>query len=299
MPKNSKRASLEPKPPKKPSDNFAIVAIGASAGGVEAVSELLKNLSPDTGMGFVLVQHLDPHHHSMLTELLSRHTQMSVSGVTEGAKVERNHIYVIPPNTSMSIRDHMLQLRPRPEGRGVHMPIDFFMRALADANANRCIGVILSGTGTDGTLGMAEIQAQGGVTFAQDDATAKYNSMPRSAVASGCVDYILPPKAIAKELARICAVHHKDGQQAEPAAADGDAPALGIASAREGARMEAAVIARDLAPASATDYRYTAAVPRGVVAIAIQPKRFCFEEPDRRPFAYAVPTRITVDASCD
>jgi two-component system CheB/CheR fusion protein len=227
MPKKSNRNGAGSKSKKKPHDDFGIVAIGASAGGIEALGDLLKSLDTDTGMGYVLIQHLDPHHHSMLTELLSRHTKMPVSEVTEGAKVEPNHVYVIPPNTSMSIRDHTLQLRPRDEWRGVHMPIDYFMRALAEANGNRSIGVILSGSGTDGTLGIAEIQGQGGVTFAQDETTAKYNSMPRSAIASGCIDYVLPPKAIAKELARIGSVHRQLPAETETVDLASDAPPLG------------------------------------------------------------------------
>lgn len=184
-------------------DNFLVAAIGASAGGIEACSELFRNLPPDTGMAFVLIQHLDPNHQSILTELLARETKMSVREVTDGLHLERNHVYVIPPNASMSVVDHTLRIGPREEVRRVHMPIDHFMRALAQEQGVRAIGVILSGSGTDGTLGMAEIQAQGGVTFAQDEASAKYDSMPRSAVGAGCVDYILPPQSIARELARI------------------------------------------------------------------------------------------------
>ena len=188
--------------PDRKSD-LLIAAVGASAGGIEAFIELISNLATDTGMAFVLVQHLDPEHHSMLTELLSKKTAMRVKEVTNGMTVEPNHVYVIPPNATMSISNHTLQLAPRGEGRGLHMSIDHFMRALAEEQGNRAIGVLLSGSGTDGTSGLAEIQAHGGVTFAQDDQSAKYDSMPRSAVAAGCVDYILPPKAIARELARI------------------------------------------------------------------------------------------------
>jgi two-component system CheB/CheR fusion protein len=180
-----------------------IVAIGASAGGIEALTELMNHLPADTGMSFVLVQHLDPKHHSILTELLARKTAMSVTEVSEGLHVEPNHVYVIPPNASMSISDHTLHLGPREESRGMHMSVDHFMRSLAEQEGNRAIGVILSGSGSDGTMGMAEIQAHGGVTFAQDAASAKYDGMPRSAVAAGCVDYVLPPKGIAKELTRI------------------------------------------------------------------------------------------------
>src|SRR5580704_3273593 len=180
-----------------------IVAIGASAGGIEAVRELMTYLPADTGMAFVLVQHLDPTHHSILTELLARKTTMPVAEVSDCVTVQPNHVFVIPPNAMMSISGQALQLSPREESRGTHMSVDHFMRALAEQKGNRAIGVILSGSGTDGTLGMAEIQGHGGVTFAQDEATAKYDGMPRSAVVAGCVDYVLSPKGIAEELARI------------------------------------------------------------------------------------------------
>jgi two-component system, chemotaxis family, CheB/CheR fusion protein len=188
---------------KETDDRLIVVAIGASAGGIEATNELVKNLPADTGLSFVLIQHLDPKHNSMLTDLLSKQTAMGVSEVRDGVEIERNHIYVIPPNASMSVSGKNLRLHPREEFRGVHMPIDFFMRSVAEGYGGRSIGVVLSGSGSDGTQGIAEIQALGGVTFAQDDATAKYNSMPRSAVNSGSVDYVLPPKQIARELARI------------------------------------------------------------------------------------------------
>ena len=191
-----------PAPMQLPTDT-TIVAIGASAGGIEAVRELMTYLSADTGMAFVLVQHLDPTHHSILTELLARKTAMPVAEVSDGVTVQPNHVYVIPPNATMSISGQTLQLSPREESRGTHMSVDHFMRALAEQKGNRAIGVILSGSGTDGTLGMAEIQGHGGVTFAQDEATAKYDGMPRSAVVAGCVDYVLSPKGIAEELARI------------------------------------------------------------------------------------------------
>jgi two-component system, chemotaxis family, CheB/CheR fusion protein len=205
-------------------DDLLIVAIGASAGGVEAATELMSALDPDTGMAFVVVQHLDPKHQSILTELLAKRTSMPVEEVTDGIRVQPNHVYVIPPNASMSISDHTLRLRPREESRGIHMSVDQFMRSLAEEQGNHAIGVILSGSGSDGTLGMAEIQAQGGVTFAQDEATAKYEGMPRSVTAAGYVDYVLPPKGIALELARI-ARHPYVSQEADSAA-----PAIPIES---------------------------------------------------------------------
>jgi two-component system CheB/CheR fusion protein len=179
------------------------VAIGASAGGIEAFTDLLRNLPPNSGMAFVIVQHLDPKHQSFLAELLSKETAMKVAEVKNGMGVEPDHVYVIPPNSSMSIHDHTLKLASRGESRAAHMSIDDFMRTLAQEQGNHAIGVILSGLGSDGTLGMAEIQAQGGVTFAQEGKSAKFDGMPRSAIAAGCVDYVLPPKGIARELARI------------------------------------------------------------------------------------------------
>jgi two-component system CheB/CheR fusion protein len=189
--------------PTGPGDDLTIVAVGASAGGIEALTDLMNYLPVDTGMAFVLIQHLDPKHHSILTELLSRKTRMSVNEVSGGMRPEPNCVYVIPPNATMTISDHTLHLSPREDSRGQHMSVDHFMRALAEEKGNRAIGVILSGSGSDGTLGLAEIQARGGMTFAQDKASAKYDGMPRSAVAAGCVDYVLPPKGIARELARI------------------------------------------------------------------------------------------------
>jgi len=182
--------------------NFPIVGVGASAGGLEAFTELLKRLPLDTSMGFVLVQHLDPQHGSALTQLLTRATSMPVREVTNNLRVETNHIYVIPPNTNLGIVQGVLKLRPRPQTSGAQRSIDFFFESLAHDQGERAIGVILSGTATDGTLGLKAIKAEGGMTFAQDD-SARYDSMPRSAVAAGCVDFILKPADIAKELARI------------------------------------------------------------------------------------------------
>jgi two-component system, chemotaxis family, CheB/CheR fusion protein len=222
---NRRNAEEVPRTPPELVEHITIVAIGASAGGIEALSDLMSHLPVDTGMAFVLVQHLDPKHHSILTELLARKTAMRVAEVSDGMQVEPNHVYVIPPNATMSISGHTLHLGPREESRGLHMSVDHFMRSLAEQDGARAIGVIMSGSGSDGTLGMAEIQAHGGVTFAQDEASAKYDGMPHSAVAAGCVDYVLPPKGIAKELARI-ARHPYLARKVAPGAAE-IAPASG------------------------------------------------------------------------
>jgi two-component system CheB/CheR fusion protein len=193
-------APARPAPPASPS--FPIVGVGASAGGLEAFTQLLNHLPVDPGMAFVLVQHLDPKHASSLVELLTRSTKMPISQVTDGTKVEPNHVYVIPPNTNMTLQDGTLRLAPRGEHVGQHMPIDGFFLSLAEHQKSQAIGVLMSGTGSDGTLGMKAIKAEGGITFAQDS-SAKYEAMPRSASAAGHVDVVLPAEGIARELVHI------------------------------------------------------------------------------------------------
>jgi len=182
---------------------FPIVGVGASAGGLEAFSHLLAHLSPTTGMGFVLVQHLDPKHESKLVELLAKPDRMPVVEATEGVAVQPNHVYIIPPNATLRIAAGVLHLTPRGESRIPHLPVDHFLKSLAEDRQTGAIGVILSGTGSDGTVGLEEIKATGGITFAQDDESAKYPGMPQSAVRSGCVDMVLSPEAIAAELTRL------------------------------------------------------------------------------------------------
>lgn len=198
--------ALEPSghdaPPRRTRAICPIVGIGASAGGLEAFTQMLRALPADTDMAFVLVQHLDPTHASMLTEILSRVTVMPVSEVADQMAVEPNHLYVIPPGVTMGISGGTLELTPRVEVRGQHRPVDHFLRSLAEDQGHRAIGVILSGSSTDGTLGLEAIKAEGGIVFAQDD-TAQHTSMPASAVSAGCVDFVLPPAAIAAEIARI------------------------------------------------------------------------------------------------
>ena len=180
-----------------------VVCVGASAGGLEVFKHLLVDLHADTGLAIVFIQHLDPKHHSMLAEILARATAMPVSEAADGMPVEADHVYVIPANADLAIADGTLKLTPRTQAAGSHMPIDQFLRSLASECGSRAIGVILSGTGSDGSAGVEAIKAAGGVTFAQDTATAKFATMPQAAVATGCVDFILPPEGIAKELGRI------------------------------------------------------------------------------------------------
>ena len=198
------------------------MGLGASAGGLEAVGDLLDHLPADTGMAFVLVQHLDPKHTSTLAGLLGNHTKMRVLEVTDGTEVRPNHVYVIPPNTVMTIAGGALHLSPRPEHER-YMPIDAFMRALAQDRKSNAIGVILSGAASDGTLGLKAIKAEGGIAFAQDE-SARFDSMPRSAIAAGVVDFVLPPQGIAMELAALA--WHPYRMHGQATAADQEGPAF-------------------------------------------------------------------------
>ena len=184
-------------------ERFPIVGLGASAGGLEAFTSFLKALPPDSGMGFVLIQHMDPTHESILANLLQRSTKMPVRDAADGTVVEPNHIYILPPNKLITIAKGVLSLTSRSPRSYKDYPIDQFFVSLADDLKNKAIGVVLSGTATDGTRGLLAIKAEGGITFAQDTETAQFSSMPASAVASGCVDFTLPPDQIAQELARI------------------------------------------------------------------------------------------------
>ncbi|WP_218079317.1 chemotaxis protein CheB [Anthocerotibacter panamensis] len=184
-------------------EQLIIVGVGASAGGLEAFTQLLSHLPNDTGMAFVLIQHLDPTYQSMLPEILSRATSMSVQQVKNGMQVEPNHIYIIPPNTKMSVTQNILSLTSREKVHGRYMPIDYFFNSLAQAQGNNAIGVVLSGSNDDGTLGLEAIKNAGGVTLAQDTQSSQFENMPYSPVAKGLVDFILPPHQIAEKLAWI------------------------------------------------------------------------------------------------
>jgi two-component system CheB/CheR fusion protein len=202
-PRTRAGASLVAATPRTASEKpvLSVVGIGASAGGLEACTKLLRALPAKTGMAFVLVQHLAPGRESALAEILGRATPMPVTEAADRQELEANHVYVIPPDRNLEIVQGRLRLLLREAERVPH-PIDFFFRSLAANLRHRAIGVVLSGTATDGTIGLEEIKSEGGFCFAQDD-TALHSGMPRSAIASGCVDLVLPPEAIAAEIARI------------------------------------------------------------------------------------------------
>jgi two-component system CheB/CheR fusion protein len=184
-------------------NEFSVVGIGASAGGLDALKQLLAALSDHTGMAFVIVQHLDPNYQSHLAELLGRATRMPVLEAVHGAPVQPDHLYVIPPNANVALGQGQLIVTPRSDAPGPHLPVDHLFRSLAAEKSERAIGIVLSGTGSDGTLGLCEIKAIGGITFAQDEKTATHTGMPHSAIESGCVDFILAPADMAARLAEI------------------------------------------------------------------------------------------------
>jgi two-component system, chemotaxis family, CheB/CheR fusion protein len=194
--------------------SFHIVGIGASAGGLEAFTELLSHLPSDTGMAFVLIQHLDPKHESHLSELLTKTCKMPVSEVKGETRAEANHVYVIPPRSNLGISNGVLNTPPRLEG-GRNMPIDFFFSALAVDRGSEALGVVLSGTASDGTRGLLAIRAAGGITFAQETRTAKFDGMPRSAITAGAADFVLPPAGIARQLVAIAAHSRVPNQSRE------------------------------------------------------------------------------------
>ena len=183
--------------------DFMIVGVGASAGGFEAFAQMLDALPPDPRLAIVFLQHLAPARVSSLPALLTSHSKVPVVEAVEGVRLEPNRVYVVPPAVQMELIDGHLHLGPRPEDRSQYTPIDFFFRSLARTLRNHAIGVVLSGTASDGSLGAREIKSMGGPTVAQEPTTAKFDGMPRSAIATRMIDLVLPPKEIATKLVQI------------------------------------------------------------------------------------------------
>lgn len=181
-------------------DNFPIAGVGASAGGLEALEQFFKNIKPESGMAYVVVQHLSPDYKSLMVELLSKHTDIPIFRAEDGMKVMKNAVYLIPPKKNLTIFHRKLYLTDQSLNLGLNLPIDIFFRSLAEDLAERSIGIVLSGTGSDGTLGIRAIKGAGGMVMVQDEETAKFDGMPKSAIATGLVDYILPPQRMGEQL---------------------------------------------------------------------------------------------------
>ncbi len=211
-----RRVVLARGPPGESRDDFPVVGIGASAGGLEVCRKFLSTLASGNGMAFILIQHLDPTHESMMVDLLASHTSMTVLQAVEGMLIERDHLYVIPPGAYLSVSDGALHLSQPQARHGARLPFDFLLRSLAADFGSRAICVILSGTGADGSLGSQAIKEQSGLVVAQDPAEADYDGMPKNAIATGAVDLVLPvaeiPGALVKYDRRIVLARTRNGQ---------------------------------------------------------------------------------------
>ncbi len=202
---DKKSGAAKKKPGKKPSAPvqsamLPVVGIGASAGGLKALENFFDNMPSGSGIAFVVIQHLSPDHKSIMGSLLEKHTKMKVLEAKNGTKVTANCIYLNPPTTNMSIINGTLRLMERGSSPALHLPIDFFFRSLAENQKEQAICIVLSGTGTDGTLGLKAVKAAGGMTMVQQEEDAEYSGMPRSAIDTGLVDYILPAAKMAESL---------------------------------------------------------------------------------------------------
>ncbi|MDP4259635.1 MAG: chemotaxis protein CheB [Bacteroidota bacterium] len=187
--------------PRPSSNDFPVVGVGASAGGLEVFKRLIRAIPESSGMAYILVQHLEPNHESLLPEILQKSTSIPVEEVTDNVHVERDHIYIIPSNKLLTADDGRLRLKPRPSNKK-SLPIDVFFTSLAEVHRGHAIGVVLSGTASDGTQGLKAIKDQGGLTFAQEPGSAAFPGMPQSAIDAGVVDFILSPEEIPLQLAR-------------------------------------------------------------------------------------------------
>ena len=208
-PSTDDQAGIQPRPPPEADSASAlprassstvavrVVGVGASAGGLDAFIDLVSAIPPDTGLAIVLIQHLDPRHNSLLTDIMAGVTTIPVREVTDGVTIERDHIYVIPPDSEMTVEGGVLRLKPRTP-KVPHRPLDSFFCSLAEDRGDGAVGVVLSGNDADGAFGLQAIRDAGGITFAQTLESAKYQVMPRAAAAAA--DFVLPPAGIARQL---------------------------------------------------------------------------------------------------
>ncbi len=202
---------------------FPLVGIGASAGGIESFKRFLGAVPDNSGMAYILVQHLSPSHESLLPEILSRSTNVPVSEITDDCELEPDHIYVIPENSMLEVTDHSLRLTPR-KNDVHHMPIDVFFTSLAKVHNNLAMGIVLSGTARDGTVGLQHIKEHGGITFAEDPKSATWDGMPKNAIEAGVVDFILLPEEMRAKLMQVKESYGMSGPErySEDPEVDGD-----------------------------------------------------------------------------
>ena len=208
--------------------DFPIVGLGASAGGLDALQRFFRELPEEPGMAFVVIQHLSPDHKSLTSELLAKQTKMRIAEVDDGPRVRVNRAYVIPPGKYLSVSDGELQLSEPTEARGHRMAVDFFLRSLAAEPQQSSVAIILSGTGSDGTIGAKLIKEVGGLVIAQDPATAVHDGMPRSIINTGMVDHVLAPEAMAELLVEYA--QHPYIRENDPAIESNAEPSDGLRS---------------------------------------------------------------------
>jgi two-component system, chemotaxis family, CheB/CheR fusion protein len=220
----SSGCALPVRGPPAGTDDFLIVGIGASAGGLDACRKFIEALPAGSGMAFILVQHLDPTHESMMVDLLAGHTRMAVRQAADGAPLEPDHLHVIPPGTYLSVGRGALHLSEPLARHGARLPFDFLLRSLAEEYGERTVGVILSGTAADGSLGLKAVKEKGGLIIAQDPDEATHDGMPRNAILTGAVDLVLPvakiPEALFKYDRRMALTRTQNGSQLQDAAQD-------------------------------------------------------------------------------
>ena len=198
--RNLSRPDEEPAESAAGSSGIPVVGLGGSAGSLKSFEDFFAAMPADSGAAFIVIQHLAPAHASLLPELVAQHTRMKVVQAQDAVPVEPNCVYVIPPNQYLGIRDGVLYLTEPVKQDGIRMPIDFFFRCLAEDRQQRAVGIVFSGAGSDGTMGVRAIRGGGGLVVAQDPSTAQFDTMPRSAIATGLVDYVLPPDRMPEAL---------------------------------------------------------------------------------------------------
>ena len=217
---NSRQDGTLPAPKILQPEAPIVVAIGASAGGLEACRKLLDAMPDTDGLAFILVQHLDPNHESLIADLLASHTSLTVQEARDGVRLERGHLYIIAPGTALSVAGGVLHVSGSRQRHGARLPFDFLLLSLAEAYGPRSIAIVLSGTGADGSVGLAAIKSAGGTVFAQDPEEAGYDGMPRSAIATGGVDRILLAAEIPEALLGWATKIHDDPTMMERLATD-------------------------------------------------------------------------------
>ena len=203
-----------------------IVGLGASAGGLEPLVQFLAHVPPRSAMAYIVVQHLDPTHKPLLSELLRRSTTMPVIDAAEGMIVRADTVYVIPPDRELTVKEGVLHVRHPDQPRGLRLPIDILFSSLARDQGERAVGVVLSGMGSDGTLGLTAIRSQGGLTLAQSPESALFDAMPKSAIAAGCVDIVAPPSDLPRRIAFVAAPRADMPETAPAGAGDSRARSL-------------------------------------------------------------------------